>query len=95
VLLPPVESACVNERRVVGARYARREREEGRNEEGEEGEEKLEDLVVCVDEPEELVPFATWDPDEPGKRATRFSGLSRALRVTLDEGDMLYLPALW
>ncbi|ORY00743.1 cupin-like domain-domain-containing protein [Clohesyomyces aquaticus] len=58
-------------------------------------EEALKDLVVCVDEPEDSVPFATWDPDEPKKRATPFSALSRALRVTLNEGDMLYLPALW
>jgi jumonji domain-containing protein 7 len=55
----------------------------------------LDDLVVCLDEPEENVPFATWDPDVPNRRATPFSQYSRAMRVTLHEGDVLYLPALW
>ncbi|KAF2817842.1 Clavaminate synthase-like protein [Mytilinidion resinicola] len=58
-------------------------------------DEVLDDLVVCLDEPEENVPFATWDPDVPSQRATPFSQYSRAMRVTLNEGDMLYLPALW
>jgi jumonji domain-containing protein 7 len=56
---------------------------------------KKEDLVVRVDEPEEYVPFATWDPDVPDENATPFSQYSEPLRVTLEEGDMLYLPALW
>ncbi|OCL12409.1 Clavaminate synthase-like protein [Glonium stellatum] len=58
-------------------------------------DEGLNDLVVSLDEPEENVPFATWDPDLPDQRPTPFSKYSRPLRVTLDEGDMLYLPALW
>ena len=101
MLLPPVESACVGERRVVAGTYVPRDGEKDKGGDGqerkeEEGkEERLADLVVCVDEPEELVPFATWDPDQPEKRATVFSKYSNALRVTLNEGDMLYLPALW
>jgi jumonji domain-containing protein 7 len=52
-------------------------------------------LVVIVDEAAEQVPVATWDPDEPGLRPSEFSRHSRPIRVTLDEGDMMYLPALW
>jgi jumonji domain-containing protein 7 len=42
----------------------------------------------------EKVPFATWDPDSE-EDGTRYSDLVRPVRVTLEEGDMLYLPALW
>ncbi|PSN66232.1 Clavaminate synthase-like protein [Corynespora cassiicola Philippines] len=83
VLLPPVEAPCVNERAVLAATYVPSDGE------GEGG------LVAKVDDPEEYVPFAMWDPDRPEENATRFSQYSQPLRVTLDEGDMLYLPALW
>jgi len=53
------------------------------------------ELCVRIDEPVEYVPFATWDPDVPDQNATPYSRLSQPLRVTLEEGDMLYLPALW
>ncbi|KAF1962253.1 Clavaminate synthase-like protein [Byssothecium circinans] len=88
VLMPPVEAPCVGEKSVLVATYRLREGKEG-------GEWGREDLVVGIDEPEQYVPFATWDPDSPGENATPFSHLSRLLRVTLNEGDMLYLPALW
>jgi jumonji domain-containing protein 7 len=81
VLLPPVEAACVNEKSVLAATYAR--------------ELKKGDLVIKIDEPEEYVPFATWDPDTPTKNTTPYSQYSQPLRVTLEEGDILYLPALW
>ncbi|XXH00773.1 hypothetical protein Hte_007124 [Hypoxylon texense] len=41
------------------------------------------------------VPFAVWDPDSPDVRATKYSHLAKPLRVTLNPGDMLYLPAMW
>lgn len=41
------------------------------------------------------VPFATWDPDRPNENAAEFSKLAEPVRVTLEEGDMLYLPAMW
>lgn len=72
----------MNERRVRGARYV-----------DAEGEEM--GLRIQLDDPEEWVPFAMWDPDRPDENATRFSQYSRPMRVTLEEGDMLYLPALW
>jgi jumonji domain-containing protein 7 len=53
------------------------------------------DLYPVLDEPASTIPFAIWDPDVPEKHATPFSHLSKPLRVTLDPGDMLYLPALW
>lgn len=80
VLLPPVEAVCVGEREVRAATYKR------------DGEGRL---VVRDDEGGEMVPTATWDPDEPGVRRTGFEGLSRPVRVSLEEGDILYLPALW
>ena len=95
VLLPPVEAPCVNEKAVLAATYAYA---------GPHTDIdilKKEDLVVQIDESEEgehqgtYVPFATWDPDQPNAHATPYSRDSRPLRVSLDEGDMLYLPALW
>ncbi|KAJ8114241.1 hypothetical protein OPT61_g3836 [Boeremia exigua] len=89
VLLPPVDAPCVGEREVLAGTYGPRPRGNGEGGEG-EGE-----LVVCVDEPEVYVPFATWDPDVPEQNATPYSQYAQPMRVTLDEGDMLYLPALW
>ena len=90
VLLPPVEAACVNERALLAATYARRDNDCAGDTLSKE------ELVIKVDGAgDEYVPFATWDPDAPEEHATPFSGCSRPLRVTLDEGDMLYLPALW
>ncbi|KAI9870519.1 MAG: hypothetical protein M1823_008715, partial [Watsoniomyces obsoletus] len=90
VLLPPVEAACVNEKSVLAATYT------PKHEDGSSSSAlKREDLVIKVDEPEEFVPFATWDPDMSNANTTPYSQYSQPLRVTLDEGDMLYLPALW
>ncbi|KAF1849336.1 Clavaminate synthase-like protein [Cucurbitaria berberidis CBS 394.84] len=92
VLLPPVEAPCINEKAVLAATYA--PRDEAVSGDEQEGVRK-EDLRVRIDDPEEYVPFATFDPDHPGQNANAYSQFSRPLRVTLDEGDMLYLPALW
>jgi jumonji domain-containing protein 7 len=86
VLLPPVEAPCVAERSVLAGTYA--PVGEGDDVQGEE-------LGIRIDDPEEYVPFATWDPDVPTENTTPYSKYSQPLRVTLDEGDMLYLPALW
>jgi jumonji domain-containing protein 7 len=92
VLLPPVEAPCVNERAVLAATYAH---------DGLPGAtlHKKEDMLVMIDGAEvgeeAYVPFATWDPDRPEEHTTPFSQYSQPLRVTLEEGDMLYLPALW
>ncbi|KAF9738920.1 JmjC domain-containing protein 7 [Paraphaeosphaeria minitans] len=93
VLLPPVEAPCVNERAVLAATYAY-----GGSPESDSH--VKEDMVVSIDgagegEDQSYVPFATWDPDRPEEHATPFSRYSQPLRVTLEEGDMLYLPALW
>ncbi|TFB05519.1 JmjC domain-containing protein 7 [Trichoderma ghanense] len=79
VLLPPLFHACVNEDLVLPTTYVR----------------QGEGFALAVDRDSPLVPLATWDPDEPERNATPVSALARPLRVTLDPGDMLYLPAMW
>ena len=88
VLLPPVESACVNERSVLSATYQPKDGIESKNI-------GKDDLQISIDTPPTYTPFATWDPDAPTVNTTPYSQYSQPLRVTLDEGDMLYLPALW
>ncbi|KAH7385920.1 cupin-like domain-containing protein [Pyrenochaeta sp. MPI-SDFR-AT-0127] len=90
VLLAPVEAPCVGEKSVLAATYSPR-----LHGEGEKKDLVKEDLHIRIDDPEEYVPFATWDPDTPTHNSTVYSQSSQPLRVTLAEGDMLYLPALW
>lgn len=89
VLLPPVDAACVNEQSVLAGTYAPRIASRETSGKGDE------DLVIQIDQPETYVPFTTWDPDDPTSNATPYSQYAQPMRVTLDEGDMLYLPALW
>ncbi|KAK4966032.1 hypothetical protein LTR66_012080 [Elasticomyces elasticus] len=86
VLLSPVETACVNEKPLPAATYERRHTTESSGEVA---------LSLRIDELAEKVPVAIWDPDAPDHNATPMSHLAQPLRVTLNEGDMLYLPALW
>lgn len=79
VLLSPLCHACMNEKLLPQATYIRTDR----------------GLILRPDEQSEPVPFATWDPDRPTKECTPSSHLARPLRVTLEPGDMLYLPAMW
>ena len=46
-------------------------------------------------ETDDPVPFATWDPDRPRDNTTPYSHLADPMRVTLEPGDMLYLPCMW
>jgi jumonji domain-containing protein 7 len=89
VLLPPVEAPCVNERAVLSATYKPRE------ESIRPSDLRKEDLCIKVDEPEAYIPLPTWDPDKPKENTTAYSGYARPIRVTVNRGDMLYLPALW
>ena len=79
VLLPSLCHPCVNEQPLKPATYKR----------GDNG------MQLEMDSNKESVPFAIWDPDRPEQNATKFSHLARPLRVTLNPGDMLYLPAMW
>lgn len=79
VLLPPLLHACVNEDLILPATYVR----EGQS------------FKLQLDPDSPPVPLATWDPDDPERNASPLSALARPLRVTLDPGDMLYLPAMW
>lgn len=87
VLLPPVDAPCVNEKEVLAGTYT--PKHEGKAEDGKE------ELVIQIDDPTTYVPFATWDPDSPHENPTPYSKYAHPMRVTLEEGDMLYLPALW
>lgn len=90
VLLPALCAPAVKEDVLRPARYARRAN--GLELECEEGE---------------GVPFPTWDPDEVSVgggaegmgeervEGNEFEDVVRPLRVTLEPGDMLYLPAMW
>ncbi|KAI1772942.1 putative pla2g4b [Hypoxylon cercidicola] len=79
VLLPALCQPCVNERELVPASYSRRE----------------DRSLHLQTEDGDKVPFAVWDPDSSETRTTKYSHLARPLRVTLNPGDMLYLPAMW
>ncbi|EME86261.1 uncharacterized protein MYCFIDRAFT_88328 [Pseudocercospora fijiensis CIRAD86] len=82
VLLPPVDMPCVNEKPVACGRY----------QPSSETSLEFEPRLQADAEP---VPVPTWDPDEPQTRATEFSSLSKPTRISLNEGDMFYLPAMW
>ncbi|KAI0145221.1 phospholipase A2 [Xylariaceae sp. FL1272] len=82
VLLPALFQPCVNEKDLTSASYIR---------DGTKLKLQMDKDDVGVPK----VPFATWDPDEPEVNATQYSHLAEPMRVTLDPGDMLYLPAMW
>ncbi|KAK5993163.1 Bifunctional peptidase and (3S)-lysyl hydroxylase Jmjd7 [Cladobotryum mycophilum] len=79
VLLPPLFHTCVNEKLLSPATYIR----------------KGDDFALCLDPDAEPVPLATWDPDKPLINPSPTSHLAKPIRVTLNPGDMLYLPAMW
>ncbi len=79
-LLPSLCLPCVNERSLPPATYARRSARD-------------QALDLRRDHADD-VPFALWDPDAPTAHATPYSALARPMRVTLEPGDMLYLPAM-
>lgn len=89
VILPPVAAPCVAERSVLSATYSPLDPSTTSE------NMRKEDLCIKVDEPEEYVPLPTWDPDRPGENTTAYSEFARPMRVTVNAGDMLYLPALW
>jgi len=83
-LLPPIETACVNECFLPLATW-----------EWDGGLCLRPDGPLRPGEPEDRVPCAVWDPDQPDGNPTTFSHLSRPIRARLGPGDMLYLPACW
>ena len=86
ILLPPIEMPCVNEQLLPRARYKPTEGSLTTH---------SDELAINVEDGDELLPIPTWDPDDPGGRPSTYSHLSQSLRVTLEEGDLLYLPAMW
>lgn len=53
------------------------------------------DMSLALDPDMGTIPCALWDPDLPEKNVTSFSDFCRPIRVTLEPGDMLYLPCCW
>jgi jumonji domain-containing protein 7 len=86
VLLPPICMPSIKEQELEPAIYIR------------DG-----DKLKITKEEGDKVPFATWDPDASSSSSTLSSEETRytqlaaemTMRVTLEKGDMLYLPALW
>jgi jumonji domain-containing protein 7 len=82
-LLPPLMYACVAERELTPASYVR----------------IADGTLEIKEEEEDKVPFATWDPQKGDQNRdgyeTKYSKYAEMMGVTLEKGDMLYLPALW
>jgi len=95
VLLPPLCQPCVNEQELVPATYIRDKSLAARSETDAGDGGGGGNLRLEVEHKADKVPFATWDPDSPDVRETKYSGLAMPMRVTLEPGDMLYLPAMW
>ena len=85
-ILPPIEAPCVNEQYLTCATYVAIDSHI-------ESSQKL--LQPQLDIPHQIIPFPTWDPENPRQRTSAFSRLARPMTIELSEGDMLYLPALW
>ncbi|KAG5954319.1 hypothetical protein E4U13_003380 [Claviceps humidiphila] len=79
VLLPPICHPCMNEVLLKPATYKR----------------DNQGLSIQLDEGADLVPSAIWDPDDPQVNPTPLSKFAKPMRITLNPGDMLYLPAMW
>lgn len=89
VLLPPICQPAVGEKELRSAVYVR-------DPDGAEQKEEGGGLRLVLEEGEDtVVPFPTWDPDRPEENATPYSALVQPMRVTLNPGDMLYLPCMW
>jgi len=104
VLLPPPETACINEKSLPCATYALKSNSRPESvslcicrlsSNLHKYWPSKEEMVIVPDKPGDVIPFATWDPDNPKEEESPFSCLSRPIRLRLDAGDLLYLPALW
>ncbi|GAA6004965.1 hypothetical protein JCM10207_008465 [Rhodosporidiobolus poonsookiae] len=79
-LLPPTEAYCVHEQLFPHATYTFT---------------PPTSFSITRTAPETLVPWIAVDPLAPDlERYPRYE-LARPMKVTLEKGDMLYLPALW
>eukprot|EP01122_Echinamoeba_exundans_P015572 TRINITY_DN7453_c0_g1_i1.p1 TRINITY_DN7453_c0_g1~~TRINITY_DN7453_c0_g1_i1.p1 ORF type:complete len:336 (+),score=52.70 TRINITY_DN7453_c0_g1_i1:35-1042(+) len=85
-LLPPTDLAYINYVDCIGATYNFAEREPGSG----EGT-----FAINVDEPQHTVPWIPFDIEREGEDI-KYPEIKRMspLRITVNEGEMLYLPSL-
>ncbi|GAM89062.1 hypothetical protein ANO11243_070960 [Dothideomycetidae sp. 11243] len=87
VLLPPVVMPCTEERSLPLARYEKVARDGNYA--------TAHDLMPVVQQPVQHVPVPTWDPIRSHKPPNEFGKYVQPIHVDLEEGDMMYLPAMW
>lgn len=83
VLISPLEVACVRERTLPSATYQPDSNAEG-------------GFKIVPDEPPcDVHGWPTLDPDDPEKQDSKFWKYCKPLRVDVQCGEILYLPAMW
>jgi len=90
ILLPPVMAPWVQEQRLPLARYVANA---STAEEGSSHERFRVSKRPVKDEPSNEIPVPTWDPEDGASNTA--DAAKKPINVTLNEGDMLYLPAMW
>ncbi|KAI0485913.1 hypothetical protein KFK09_029432 [Dendrobium nobile] len=87
LLMAPVIAPCVEERSLPLARYENC---------GDGGDEKADyGMKAVVQQPVQYVPVPTWDPLKHSKPPNSLGEHLTTYKVDLEEGDMMYLPAMW
>lgn len=84
LLMAPVIAPCVEERSLPLARY-----------EQSDGDEAAYGLKAVVQQPLQHVPVPTWDPLKHVQPPNALGEHVVVYKVDLEEGDMMYLPAMW
>ncbi|KAF2156560.1 Clavaminate synthase-like protein [Myriangium duriaei CBS 260.36] len=87
ILMPPVITPCTHEQSLPYAKY---EKVDGSN-----TPDPPYGLLPTVQQPVQHVPVPTWDPLHDLEPPNALGKHVKPLRVDLNEGDMMYLPAMW
>jgi jumonji domain-containing protein 7 len=87
-LLPPLAAPCIRETWVPYATYSPKDSISSIRQ-------ALDEPLTLDFEPEGYVPAPIWDPDRPEENTSPYSMHAKPFLVTLEPGDMLYLPTGW